>query len=82
MTHSAFAFLNGRSYLDTARTTAGAERRRRSRTLDAARWRLASKRSSSTEHQRVRQDRTDAYLDRTGMSSAGWLDGLTRLVQR
>ena len=82
MTNSAFAFLNGRSYLETAGTTAGAERRRRSRTLNAARQRLAAKGSSSIEDQRVRRDRTDAYLDRTGMSSVGWLDGLTRLVQR
>jgi hypothetical protein len=76
MTTSASSLLDDRTPLGV--TTTG----RRRRTLRALRRRSDAKRYSSTHRQHDRGEGSDAYLDRTGLSSVDWLDGLTRQAQR
>jgi hypothetical protein len=76
MTTSAFSFLNGR-------TSVGAiTNRRRRQARPAVRRRSGANPFTPVHRERDRRDGTDAYLDRTGMSSVDWLDGLTRQAQR
>lgn len=83
MSTSAFPFLDGRTTLEgaaprnprhgTSRSVLVlAHLRRRFRRTDLSR---------GSEH-RERRDTTDAYLDRSGLSSFTWTETLTRQLQR
>lgn len=76
MTSSSLASLDGRT-VPGANTTG-----RRRLALPTLRRRSGAVRSPSARRRRDRREEGDAYLDRTGLSSVDWLDGLTRQVQR
>lgn len=82
MTKSAFVFLGGRSQVDLALTATRAPQGQPSTTLRVIRQRLAANRFASALREHARRDNTDDYLNRTGLSSVDWHDGLTRFVQR
>ena len=83
MTSSAFPFLDGRTSVDGP--LARVPRRRTRRTgavLEHLRRRLQRARVVSTQRDQQRRHQTDAYLDRTALSSAVWLETLARTGQR
>jgi len=81
MTSSTFSFLNGRTPVETTAAPRRLPRGRRGTAEAMRRW-VAARRFASAQREHSRADTTDAYLDRSGLSAADWLEGLTRHAQR
>jgi hypothetical protein len=83
MSTSAFPFLDGRTTLDDPVTRA--PRRRTNRAggvFEQVRRHVQRAQLSSGKREHDRRDETDAYLDRTGLSSVDWVGVLTQQVHR
>jgi hypothetical protein len=83
MTASAFPFLNGRTSLDAAPVRVPRrEARRPGALMQLLRRRIRRTQLVSAQRDRDRRYTSDAYLDRSGLSSADWPDLLTHHAAR
>jgi len=80
MTSSAFPFLDGRTALDGPLVPR--RRTRQGGALDGLRRRFHRAPAASGRRPQNGRDETDAYLDRTGLSSVDLVRVLTQQVQR
>ncbi len=85
MNRTTFVWVNGRAFPDGTGTSTAWLTRRKDGTGQAMRERLAAKRFAAQRraHERMSaRDKSDAYLNRTGVSSFDWMDALARQAQR